>query len=197
MLRWFKPVVPVVLAGVMNGVLPAPARADAVPDPVTVYAAPRTYAKPHKSGPDNNTPTWANNSMTGYCGQTDGGFVVAAQTFLYAWGAYPGPIDNVWGPKSHSALLQYQDARGLQRDGCGGPQTWADMQPFARYIGDTVECSGSGSLRVYRYAKNGRWAVYDRSTRTLYWYADTHLQPVGGQVGDHLYRFSDDLKPYC
>lgn len=152
----------------------------------------------HKSGPDNTTSAWANNSMTGYCGQVDGGYPVAAQLFLYADGRYAGPIDNYWGSHSHSALIAYQRSRGtLQPDGCAGPKTWADMQARTRYVGSSSECVGSGSLAVIQYTRSGRSAFFDQSTRTRYWFADTYLQPDGGPVGEHLYRFSDDLHSYC
>jgi hypothetical protein len=200
MRRWYEPGVVAMVAAVMSCALPAVAvnAADPLPDPTKVIVARSgTTAKPHKTGPDNNTPTWANNSLTGYCGQTDGGFVIAAQLLLYAYGLYPGPIDNYWGPKSHSALLNYQAARGLQRDGCAGPDTWLDLQRQTKLIGSSSECTGPGSLRNYQYSRASRWAYYDRSTQSLYWFGDTHLQPRGGPVGDHLYRFSDDLKAYC
>jgi hypothetical protein len=94
-------------------------------------------------------------------------------------------------------MLNYQAALGLQRDGCAGPHTWSDMQAHAVFIGTSTECTGSGSLEAYQYHKNSAWSYYDRSTRSLYWYADTYLQPTGGPVGEHLYRFSDNLTAYC
>ena len=186
------------LSLVLAALVPAlPAAADPLPPApdVTITADRRP---PHKSGPDNNTPSWANNSLTGYCGQTDGGYVIAAQAFLYAAGHYAGAVDNYWGSKSHSAMLSYQTERQtLQRDGCAGPETWADIQARARYVGTTTNCAGPGSLDVYRYSRLGRDAIYDRSTVTSYWYTDTWYVPRGGPVGEHLYRFSDNLVVRC
>jgi hypothetical protein len=174
----------------------APALADdPLPDPtISVDRNP-----PHTSGPDNSTPYWANNSLTGYCGQTDGGYVVAAQSFLRTWGTYPGRIDNYWGPQSHSALINYQRARGsLQVDGCAGPATWDDMQRRTRYVADSANChQAPGSLSVYALRVADREAFFDRSSATRYWYADTFLEAVSPPVGEALYRFSDSLVVRC
>ncbi|MDQ1710561.1 MAG: hypothetical protein QOE45_11 [Frankiaceae bacterium] len=183
-----------VAGSALAGESPAPS----VPAPGSSVVLGAAAAKPHRSGPDNISPSWANNSMTGYCGQTDGGYDVAAQLLLRAYGSYTGLIDNYWGSKSHSALIAYQREDGtLEPDGCAGPKTWADMQAGLVYIGDSSECEGSGVLKVYRYARGGRVVHYDRSSRTSYWYGDAYLQPTGGPVRERLYRFSDNLVAYC
>jgi hypothetical protein len=172
----------------------APAAADGVKPSVTVEVS-----DAHTSGPDNDTAYWANNSMTGQCGQTDGGFVIAAQSFLWAWGKYAGPVDNFWGSASKNALMAYQRERGnLQVDGCAGPLTWRDMQGQTRALGTSSNCDGApGTLAVSGLARGGRTAYYDRSSSTKYWYTDTHVTPNGGPVRAHLYRFSDDLVVRC
>jgi hypothetical protein len=150
---------------------------------------------PHTSGPDNSTAYWSNNSLTGYCGQTDGGYVIAAQSLLYAYGFYGGLVDGYWGPKSHEALVAYQTARHLKlHEGCAGPETWADMQQFARYYSTSDNCrGGAGSLAVYKFGS----ALFDRASATHYWYSDPWQQSRGSAVGDHLYRFSDDFVARC
>jgi hypothetical protein len=164
----------------------AVAFADPVPPGPAVEIA---RSGPHTSGPDNKTEAWSNNSLTGYCGQTDGGYVIAAQEFLYAWGKYAGPIDDYWGTNSKNALVSYQSERPrLDPDGCAGPKTWADMQVNTPFIGTTDNCGGAvGELRVYGFQRAGRVAYFDRSTGTQYWYTDPGLVPRGGPVGEHLY----------
>ena len=179
---------------VAAAVTAAPAAADPVPDPSVIL----DRDGPHTSGPDNNTGYWANNSLTGYCGQTDGGYVLAARSYLYAWGLYTGAVDNYWGPRSHDALLRYQAERGeLQRDGCAGPQTWQDMQLHADYVGRMFNCAGPGYLDVYYFEGAGGPAYFTRSPSPRYWYTDPSQQPRGSRVGAHLYRFSDNLVARC
>ncbi|HEU0131307.1 MAG TPA: peptidoglycan-binding domain-containing protein [Mycobacteriales bacterium] len=154
----------------------------------------------HKSGPDNTTPYWANNSLTGYCGQTDGGYVVAVQLFLQTYNTYTAPIDGKWGPQSHDALARYQANTGrLQHDGCAGPDTWYDMQRRTKYLATSTECyRNPGDLNVYAFrGGSGRVSYYDRSTWSGYWYADTYFHSVASPAAEHLYRFSDDLHAYC
>jgi hypothetical protein len=166
-------------------------------DPVPAPTVQVSRSAPHKSGPDNATAYWANNSMTGYCGQTDGGYVIAAQLFLTGWGVYTGRIDDYWGSKSHTAMLAYQRDRGLSQDGCAGPLTWADMQARTAFHATTANCNAPGNLDVYRLYHGGEPVYFDRSSVTHYWYSWTYLQPVGGPVGEHLYRFSDDIVVRC
>lgn len=45
------------------------------------------------------------------------------QTALRKYGYDPGPVDSIFGPKVHAAVLQYQQQRGLVCDGEVGPQT--------------------------------------------------------------------------
>lgn len=203
MARWRVLAVCAALAATVGVMLPvAEATAGYAPrgdSPFDTFSSVEASASPaHKRGPDNTTPSWANNSMTGYCGQVDGGYPVAAQLFLYAAGTYAGPIDNYWGSNSHTALINYQRTHGnLQTDGCAGPKTWADMQARVTPIGQSTECNGFGYLNAFRYQPGARWAYFDQSTQSQYWYADVSLQPRGGPIGEHLYRFSDDLHAYC
>ncbi len=50
------------------------------------------------------------------------------QTALRNAGLYSGNIDGKIGPKTKSAIEEFQKANGLKVDGKVGPQTWAAMQ---------------------------------------------------------------------
>ena len=47
------------------------------------------------------------------------------QEALRKLGSYTGEIDGMWGPKSKSALVEFQREAGLRPDGVWGPQTTA------------------------------------------------------------------------
>ena len=49
--------------------------------------------------------------------------IAAIQAKLAAAGFDPGPVDGVWGQKTHDALLAFQLTRGLTVDGVVGPMT--------------------------------------------------------------------------
>ncbi len=46
--------------------------------------------------------------------------ITSLQRLLTKKGYSPGPVDGVWGPRSRQALLQYQEANGLQETGKPG-----------------------------------------------------------------------------
>ncbi len=43
----------------------------------------------------------------------------------------PGPIDGKGGPKTKAAVVAFQGANGLDKDGIVGPLTWGKLIPFA------------------------------------------------------------------
>lgn len=146
---------------------------------------------------DNTSSSWSNNSYTGFCGQVDGGYVVAAQEILNTWGTYTGQIDNYWGPGSGNALVSYQASRGLSADGCAGPSTWSNMQALTVSFSHSATC-GTTIGYYYRYLKNSSSSYFLRpDTGTRYWAVQANNN-VGGPVGLFTYyRFSDNLYKYC
>jgi len=54
------------------------------------------------------------------------------QTLLKKVGLEPGPVDGMFGPATHRAVVQFQEKRGLEVDGIVGPQTWAAFRERAR-----------------------------------------------------------------
>lgn len=53
--------------------------------------------------------------------------VVTLQNRLLAAGFNPGPVDGVFGPLTHNAVLAFQRSRNLVQDGIVGPRTWAAL----------------------------------------------------------------------
>lgn len=53
--------------------------------------------------------------------------VVVLQQALKNAGFDPGPIDGIFGPKTHAAVLAFQRSKGLAVDGIVGPKTWAAL----------------------------------------------------------------------
>jgi peptidoglycan hydrolase-like protein with peptidoglycan-binding domain len=157
---------------------------------MVVFALPAAAAGP------NGTAHWSNNSNTGYCGQADGGYVVAAQSMLRTWGTYGGTIDNYWGSGSNSGLLTYQANRGLSADGCAGPSTWANMQALTSSFHSGAICGSSQGV-YFRYLKGGRSSYFLRPNGgQRYWRAQAY--PAGGPVEAFAYyRFSNALVEFC
>jgi murein DD-endopeptidase MepM/ murein hydrolase activator NlpD len=57
------------------------------------------------------------------------GWDVAALQFLLAWHGFPsGPIDGAFGPRTETALIQFQQWAGLPPVGVAGPQTLAALR---------------------------------------------------------------------
>jgi len=52
------------------------------------------------------------------------------QTALKNAGFYTGAIDGKIGPKTKSAIQEFQKAKGLKVDGKIGPKTWAEMEKY-------------------------------------------------------------------
>lgn len=52
------------------------------------------------------------------------------QTALKNAGFYTGAIDGKIGPKTKSAISEFQKAKGLVADGKVGPKTWAELEKY-------------------------------------------------------------------
>ena len=52
------------------------------------------------------------------------------QTALKNAGFYTGAIDGKIGPKTKSAVIEFQKAKGLKADGKVGPKTWAELEKY-------------------------------------------------------------------
>ena len=56
-----------------------------------------------------------------------GDAVRVAQQRLDAAGFGPGPIAGIFGPRTHSAVIDFQSSEDLKVDGIVGRQTWAAL----------------------------------------------------------------------
>lgn len=52
------------------------------------------------------------------------------QTALKNAGFYTGSIDGKIGPKTKSAIMEFQKAKALKADGKVGPKTWAELEKY-------------------------------------------------------------------
>lgn len=104
----------------------------------------------------NTTTSWSNNDYVGNCAEVNGGYVIAAQSFLWGQGYYNIAVDNWWGSNSDTALRNYQNAHGLSVDGCAGPNTWGNMQGLLLDF-------GSGTNPRYESTSSSRYSWYNYS----------------------------------
>lgn len=143
---------------------------------------------------DNNTRYWSNNPYAGFCGNASGGVVAAAQAAVFAKRgtiANDYVVDGQFGQISYNQVFAYQVQRGLQADGCVGPQTWASLQS-----GLVIDTSFGPHPNLFLPGANGHWALYDYtrySTGCFWTYNNQHgapEAPVGGSIAYYrYYRF--------
>jgi hypothetical protein len=93
--------------------------------------------------------------------------VMAVQYVLLDTGHNPGPIDCIFGSRSDSATVRYQQEFGLEADGIVGGYTWSHMQGWLSSSG-VVDTYGGfynvgiDGLRFYwQYVLQGSWFVRD------------------------------------
>lgn len=72
---------------------------------------------------DTKVTTNPSNNLVGYNYQTIGGNVQEVQKLLNQHG-YALAEDGIWGPKTYSAVVNFQKSQGLVADGIVGYNTW-------------------------------------------------------------------------
>jgi peptidoglycan hydrolase-like protein with peptidoglycan-binding domain len=87
---------------------------------------------PRTSSPDASTTIhWSNTAVQSQSLLrigSRGEAVRMLQTRLQQLGFYEGSIDGIYGDRTKSAVIQFQQARGLDPDGAVGLKTWAELQ---------------------------------------------------------------------
>lgn len=129
--------------------------------------------------------SWSSNGVIGYCASTYGGYVLAAQNFLYGAEGYR-PLDASFGANTTTATKAWQRQVGLSQDGCIGPNTWTSIRNQVYSL-----CSpGYWCPPPYWVSTaNGGRVYYDRTNCD--WGTATLNIPVGGSVkGYKYYSFS-------
>ncbi|MFE5207424.1 peptidoglycan-binding protein [Streptomyces sp. NPDC056600] len=119
---------------------------------------------------------------------SSGADVRSAQYLLKAQG-YTLDADASFGPKTKSAVIAFQKARGLSADGVIGPLTWAKLIK-------TVQSGSSGSavkaaqtqLNVYNYGLgvDGSFGTKTKSATTAF--QSKHSLTVDGVIGPNTWR---------
>lgn len=74
------------------------------------------------------------------------------QSVLAHRGLYAGPLDGIWGDKTHAAVLRFQELEQLAADGVVGPRTWAKLFPGHK-LTRTIE------QRLWDPEENIEWAA--------------------------------------
>lgn len=79
---------------------------------------------------------WGRLSVVGYGYRTSGVNVSAVQQICTdaGFGSTVGNIDGSFGPKTYTALKDYQSTHNLENDGFAGPQTWNVMHSGLQYV---------------------------------------------------------------
>lgn len=83
------------------------------------------------SYPTKNEDTKPVNYPTLSLGKSDkqlgGNYIESWQRYLNTLGMYNGQFDGIFGTRTHFAVRQYQEAKGLKVDGVVGKATWATI----------------------------------------------------------------------
>jgi peptidoglycan hydrolase-like protein with peptidoglycan-binding domain len=109
----------------------------------TTTTTPPTTAPPTTAPPSTAPPTTAPPAPPSLRQGSEGAEVLALQTSLEALGYWLGGPDGHYEHLTQQAVLAFQKANGLGRDGVAGPQTLAALaiatRPTARVLTDGIE----------------------------------------------------------
>jgi peptidoglycan hydrolase-like protein with peptidoglycan-binding domain len=121
-----------------------------------------------------------------------GAAVRRAQNRLNQRGYDPGPLDGLFGNKTHRAVRFYQQDRGLDDDGIVGPRTWARLDP------PTIARGASGNavellqrlLKNFGYDPGGVDGQFGpRTESALKRFQDDFLLSVDGVAGPETWAW--------
>lgn len=82
-----------------------------------------------------------------------GELVLEIQSALASKDLYHGKLDGIWGPKTHAAVIAFQQSARIRVDGIVGPQTWGKLFPKQELPINTVE------QMLWKPIRNIEWAA--------------------------------------
>ncbi len=112
-----------------------------------------------------NLSTW---QTVGYNYSTSGGFVGAVQSMLWASNLRDmvGSVDQSYGPKTNSAIKEFQRRNGLSVDGNVGPATWGKFEERTYNVDTRTRRYRGGSAH---YQVSFKWSSTGTGTQYSYY----------------------------
>lgn len=106
------------------------------------------------------------------------------QTRLRSFGFDPGPIDGIFGPTTHSAVIAFQRSRGLVQDGLVGVLTWTAL---GRKCVQPGTCPAGTFSYIVR-AGDTFWILAERFNTTVsaIQRANPNVNPNALQIGQSI-----------
>ncbi len=119
---------------------------------------------------------------------SQGADVRSAQQLLIGRG-YSLEADGVFGPKTRSAVIQFQKSRSLAADGVIGPNTWSKLITTVQYgsSGQAVKAAQT-QLNVYGYGLVADGAFGSRTKSAVVDFQKKHHLQVDGVIGPQTWR---------
>jgi hypothetical protein len=119
---------------------------------------------------------------------SQGADVRSAQQLLTARG-YTVEADGIFGPKTRSAVIQFQESRSLAADGVIGPNTWSKLIETVQYgsSGQAVKAAQT-QLNVYGYGLAVDGAFGSGTKSAVVAFQENHHLQVDGVIGPETWR---------
>jgi len=114
--------------------------------------------------------------------------VKSAQQLLASHG-YALTADGSFGPRTRSAVISFQKARGLAADGVIGPNTWGKLIKTVKYgsSGSAVKAAQT-QLNVYGYGLQGDGSFGPKTKSATLDFQRKHRLTVDGVIGPNTWR---------
>ncbi|WP_369170964.1 peptidoglycan-binding protein [Streptomyces sp. R28] len=117
-----------------------------------------------------------------------GADVQSAQQLLTTRG-YTLEADGIFGPNTHSAVIQFQKSQSLAADGVIGPNTWSKLITTVQYgsSGQAVKAAQT-QLNVYGYGLAVDGAFGSGTKSAVVAFQENHHLQVDGVIGPETWR---------